>query len=273
MSDTNLWLGDYTTITLDVTIAGGNLKVCDPLAEYLSYIPGTFVLTGGSGNPKFNGDGFSITLGPGTYTIMFEVIYDSASYKSYKDKNYAYLKDGEEIIDQDDVELWVSAYCGFHKNFDFLRDPITKEIIGDDGDGIIEVGEDIHWNFWITIENKNLGYTMYDVVIKDRFGAELHLDDGPYASEGNAYITYKKGKSKQMMLTWEVGDLIDGQKERVDMVISPGLNPSGKQSYTSPDCYLFNSGAVLKFRNPEGIQLSAHTPQLKLTVYEQDGLP
>ncbi|MBE0481108.1 MAG: hypothetical protein IBX68_09025, partial [Dehalococcoidia bacterium] len=44
---------------------------------------------------------------------------------------------------------------------------------------------------------------------------------------------------------------------------------SGQQLYTEPGDYELNSGAVLKFIDPDtGFQLSAHTPPLVVTAFE-----
>jgi hypothetical protein len=254
------------------------LTVFDDLPKCLSYIPGTFSVSPAvSESPTIDNDGIKIKLDPNSYTITFEVIFDSAPAESHKGYNTAYLMDGREIIDQSTHGFWKASYCGFHKYFDIIS--------GDDGDGIIEVGEDIHWAFWITVDNLNYDWKMTDIVVKDRFGAELEYHPPIVTTQGPAEITYSKGKSAKMMLTWWVGDLYpvpeppedpEGPTSaRLDMEISTKFNPSGKgkQSYTSPGEYEWNSGAVLKFKNPDGIQLSANTGPLIVEVFEQDGYP
>jgi hypothetical protein len=261
MDDTNLWLGDYVIITIDVTISGGTLKVSDELPEYLSYIEDSFTVNGNPVTPTIKKGCISTMLGPGTYTIVFVVIYDSAPPKGFQAKNTAYLMDGSCIVDEDSVIYWVAEYCGFHKGFEIIS--------GDDGDGKIEVGEDIHWAFWITVKNLNLGYTMTNVMVWDRFGAEIEIDDGPYITKTSVDIKLK-GNSKKIMLKWTIGDLVPDEEARLDMEVSTDKNPAGHQEYTSPGCYEWNSGATLKFRNDDGIQLSAHTGSLYVKVYEAD---
>lgn len=263
MDDTNLWLGDYITITLDVTIAGGELTVFDDLPDYLSYISGSFMVDGSPATPKCNG-GVSIKLGPGTYVITFEVIFDSGPAKDFWDVNTAYLMDGCTIIDQDSVDILVRKYCSFNKYALNMRDD-------GDGDGIIEVGENIIWDFEITLYN-GLGYTMEDATVWDRFGAEIEVDEDPVVTHGTWDIK-TKGKSDKVFLRWDIGDLASGDTAVLTMVISTDINPAGHQEYTSPGCYELNSGAVLKFINSEGIQLSAHTPNIMVHVEPQDGLP
>jgi hypothetical protein len=259
MSDTSPWLGDYVIITLDVTIAGGDLTVFDDLPEYLSYISGTFMVDGSPATPKCNG-GVSITLGPGTYVITFKVIFDSGPAEDFWDVNTAYLMDGRCVIDEDSVDLFIRKYCSFNKYAENMRD--------EDGDGIIEVGENVIWDFRISVYN-GLGYTMEDATVWDRFGAEIEVDVNPTVTHGTWDIK-TKGKSDKVFLRWDIGDLDSGDSAILTMVISTDINPAGKQEYTSPGCYIMNSGAVLKFINPEGIQISAHTPSISVHVEPQN---
>jgi hypothetical protein len=264
MSDNNFWLGDKSTITLDVTIAGGPLTVLDPLPEYLSYMPGTFVLIGGEGKPKIDHDGVSIKLDPGTYTIMFDVIFDSAPAEGFMDYNTAYLMDGKCVVGQCEKRIWVNQYCGFHKG------PYGPE----GGPHIVPINTDYHWDFEISVSNHKLDFTMYDVQIWDRFGAEIEGHGDPdTGGVGSTKITLK-GRSEKIFLHWKVGDLVEPGEPGISSAtltwdISTDENPKGWQEYTSPTpCgdppYEMNSGAVLKFKmnNEEGIQLSAVTPSI-----------
>jgi len=150
----------------------------------------------------------------------------------------------------------------------------------------------------IEVENINTDSigTMQNVVVKDRFGGDLELHD-PYVeftppSSDGTYVTKETGCTKKVHLTWtEFGDLTagadlsDGGDAQLYIEISTDVNPgpntnkvghgrkNGHQEYTETtgiDEYNYlNSGAVLKFTDSvTGLQLSAHTGRLAVTVYE-----
>ncbi|UCE28645.1 MAG: hypothetical protein JSV85_05040, partial [Candidatus Bathyarchaeota archaeon] len=110
--------------------------------------------------------------------------------------------------------------------------------------------------------------TIENVVVTDRFGAEIEIvDPFPFViTHGN--VSYEtKGKSEKVFLTWNIGMLAEGETAILIFEISTDLNPAGKQEYTSPGCYELNSGAVLKFTY-NGIKYSAYT--LPITVLVVD---
>jgi hypothetical protein len=127
--------------------------------------------------------------------------------------------------------------------------------------------------------------TMENPVVKDRFGGDLEVD-GTSTKEfisppwtGTVVLKYK-GKTEKVQLTWkEFGDIADGDTAQLWIEISTDVNPGtgngkkpGHQEYTSPGEHYLNSGAVVKFIDSEGtgFQLSAHTPPLLVTAYEED---
>jgi len=132
----------------------------------------------------------------------------------------------------------------------------TADLIFDtDGDGIIEVGELVVWQMAIVISN-GLEEDWTDVVVTDRIAAELEIVSidgaakglkwaGPLAPITPDVTYYKHGNTK---LTWNVGTLAVGEWAELYFTVQTGINPSGKQSYTSPGWYELNSGAALKFR-------------------------
>ena len=138
------------------------------------------------------------------------------------------------------------------------------------------VGEDVHWLIKIEVRvpssgPPNYGGSIENVVVKDRFGAEIEIDDmgDPTVNgdpDGVAYYT-TKGKSEKVFLTWEIGTLEPGDTATLILEISTDQNPSRWhwQEYTSPGCYELNSGAVLKFTY-EGKQYSAHTDPITVKV-------
>jgi len=134
---------------------------------------------------------------------------------------------------------------------------------------------DVQWALEIEVTN-SFSYTMTGVVITDRFGAEIELDDyDPLTPEvideyektlGEWFFT-TSGKSKKVFLTWEIGDLDPGETARLIILVSTDINPSGQQEYTTPDIYELNSGSTLKFIDPiQDVQLSAYTDSIYVTV-------
>jgi len=151
-------------------------------------------------------------------------------------------------------------YCWFNKYINCVKAPTQVTTT---------VGKDASW--WIKI-NVSLpswwGGPIENVVVTDRFGAEIEIDE-PFPrtiSHGTVYYT-TKGKSEKVFLTWNIGTLNPGETAILRFVISTDKNPAGKQEYTSPGCYELNSGAVLKFTF-EGKQHSAYTLPITVLVKE-----
>jgi hypothetical protein len=144
---------------------------------------------------------------------------------------------------------------------------------------VIPTKTDIHWTLVIEVTN-SFGYTMEDVVITDRFGGDIEVHTPALEiSHGNIELK-EKGKTKKQFLTWEIADLLEGETATLKLEISPDINTgtgnnkkSGHQEYTSPGWHDLNSGATLKFIDPEqDMQLSAYTnsiPVLALPLLEE----
>jgi len=123
---------------------------------------------------------------------------------------------------------------------------------------------DVQWALVIDIINP-FSYTMTDVVITDRFGAEIEIDE--IVSYTHGTVTFMtRGKSEKVFLTWEIGDILPGETARLILLVSTDLNPKGHQEYSEPGIYELNSGATLKFIDPEDVQLSAYTDSIYVTV-------
>jgi hypothetical protein len=133
----------------------------------------------------------------------------------------------------------------------------------EDGDGMIEVGEKVEFLIVIQVANPT-GEDWTDVVVKDRFGAEIDIISA-IPSVGTATLT-TKGKSAKEFIEWDIGDLAAGGVANLVMMGKTDLNPAGHQEYTEPGIYEFNSGAVLKFRDGRGKQKSFETGNLTVTV-------
>lgn len=149
----------------------------------------------------------------------------------------------------------------------------TKEmelIYQEDCDGIVEVGEEAKWKVTITIKN-NYPWPMTNVVVTDRLGAELEIDYICTCSPSHGSVDYiTKGNSEKVFLTWKDFDLGPCQTATLCFVISTDENPAGHQEYTEEGCYQLNSGAVLKFRDQDNKQVSAHTVSWWWYVAPQD---
>jgi hypothetical protein len=138
-------------------------------------------------------------------------------------------------------------------------------------------------------------YDMTNVVVTDHFNAELA---GQAIGDGAVDVLIRqqsRGKSQkvsfqsQARITWYVtyveGDVSDqasvdnsdvvpaGETAMLEMLVWTKLNPSGRQSYTSPGDYEMNSGPVGKWFNiPLGDEVSHQWSfdalPLSVTAYE-----
>ena len=129
-----------------------------------------------------------------------------------------------------------------------------------------------------------------NVTVKDNFSCEITgepaLEDVPV----NVIIRMQtRGQSKkesfqsQTRILWYVtyqdGDVSDPDDVDNSGIMEPGecaylymyvwtkLNPSGKQSYTSPGHYTLNSGPTAKWLDPEGHQSSSEGETIKIYAY------
>jgi hypothetical protein len=264
------WLNDIVTyeITTWVPDGMGGGSVTDEIPDCLSYLIGTFtVVKGDVTNIKTNKE-ISYDVGEGETIIAFDTLYDSAPGNPQGEPatNIASLEVGDTTYESCPVTFTAKKYCNFNKYVSIMRDE-------GDGDKIIEVGENIVWKFTMKLYN-SYSWDMEDVFVWDRFGAEIEIDDYDPTTEeiDEISITHgdwdfkTKGKSKKVFLTWDIGYLPAGAVATLELQISTDLNPSLKQAYTSPGEYEMNSGGVVKFLNPDDIQLSAHTDIIEVTV-------
>jgi hypothetical protein len=128
----------------------------------------------------------------------------------------------------------------------------------------VHVGEEVQWAVVIDVVNP-YDYSMTDVVITDRFGAEIEIEEVFSVTHGTVDLK-TNGKSQKVFLKWDIGDLNHDEMARLVLLVSTDLNPAGHQEYTSPGVYELNSGATLKFKNSDGVQLSATTNHVYTTV-------
>ena len=256
-------LGDHVGVTLDVVVALTDppVTVVDTLPSELRYIPSTFEVDGNPAIPTVDGQEISCNnLGFGAYTITFDAQVTSVEATLYTVANEA-TADGASAS----AELAINPYEGFTK--------VAPLQSTEDGDGIIEVGEEIIWDVTIIVTNI-LGdeiTLMSDIVVQDRFGGELEIDEGQsIVSEGFMEVKLS-GKTEKPKIKWNTFSLGDGALATADLIVSTDVNPGGQHSYSTAGEYEMNSGAVLKFTDfaGTGFQLSAHTPQITVEVFEQ----
>ena len=162
---------------------------------------------------------------------------------------------------------------------------IVKTRVGPDP---VPVGTYQEWFFTITVTN-GTGVPMENVVVVDRFGAELQgALDQPVENVEVVIREQTRGKSgkdsfeSQTRITWCVTQptvvafgecsgtdtpLLPGESASLTIRLFTKLNPAGKQSYTSCGIYEQNSGAVVKWTfGPNDTQGSASTGSITVTV-------
>jgi hypothetical protein len=146
---------------------------------------------------------------------------------------------------------------------------ISKKVkyidMGPDADDIINVGEYVYFMEVIQVHNPSVSKTFTDVMVTDRFGAEIALDFSWTHANIGTYSYYTKGKSEKVFLEWDIGTLGPGDTANLVLWAYTDLNPAGHQEYTEPGIYEFNSGAVVKFR-VNGKQNSFETGSVMVSV-------
>ena len=263
-------LGDIVHVTLSVGVPSGlTVAVVDTLPSEWGYIVGTFEVNDISVTPTVSvtppppprSEVISYTLTEaGTYTIEFDAKVTKAYWEDRTVANTATATwyEGETAV----YEQTATTTFVIH-----AFEELTKTATG--SSLTIKEKTDVQWTLTFEITN-TFSYTMTNVVITDRLGAELEIDlPFPYSiTHGTASYTLH-GKSKQVHLTWNIGDLLPGETARLVILVSTDLNPGKepKQSYTMPGIYEMNSGATIKFIDPEqNMQLSAVTAPIYVTV-------
>jgi len=109
---------------------------------------------------------------------------------------------------------------------------VTTDIIS--GPDPVTVGVEATWEIEITVTVS--GGDVEDVVVQDGMGADLDDIVLGTPSQGTANAAKRgKGRMGATMVTWDVGDLIDGATETLVVSVTTGVNPQGKHEFTSPD--------------------------------------
>lgn len=266
-------LGEHIEVTLTVDNPYGvAIKVEDVIPDGLKYIPGTLQVDGLYATPTIEDNTISGDVTPGEHTITFDVQVVGVECYDVDVTNTANVYNPEtELDDTATVDITLYPYEGFSKI-------IAASTEGDPY--YVPMHKDVHWLLLIEIENiaDDDIITMEDVVVKDNLGGDLEMH---WCYSGCDYpdkkllqppsqtpdVPKKSGKTEKLHLNWDLDDLGDEALTKLYLEISTDLNPGkgkknpdGHQEYTSEGDHDLNSGATLKFTDPDtGLQLSAHT--------------
>lgn len=259
-------LGDYLTITLIVENSYDNeIKVEDVLPNELKYIPNTFEVDDNIVVPTIAGNTISTVVPNGTHVITFDVqvVEVQAEQEGTLVTHDASLYNpaGDRIIDCASVDITLHPYKGFSKGVEQCTiDPWNA----------VPLETDVHWLLLIEVWNV-VGdgiATMKDIVVND-----LEVDEAsteildPPPSSGTI-TSEKTAMTKKVRLTWDVGDLDEGDPPAqlwveisTNLSLSKGQNNiDSHREYSSAVEYGLNSNAVVSFIDSNtGFKLSAHT--------------
>lgn len=128
-----------------------------------------------------------------------------------------------------------------------LVDSWPDEVLADD-DGLIEVGEKWYFSLNITVTNTHPTATITDIVVKDRLGADLTVED--YSDPGVGTVNWgtNPGNNDQPRLTWDGFNLAPLETATLSINASTDIDRGGNQRYTSTGVHDLNSGANAKGR-------------------------
>jgi uncharacterized repeat protein (TIGR01451 family) len=196
----------------------------------------------------------------GVYSGDLETRYPWTYMATETDGQYFELEDAEDIPDAIKAMLKAEA----------------EETL------IVPVETYTEWSLVIDVTNP-YEYTMENVMIKDNLGGDLVLlkvndEDvvkpaGKKAVQNIDGVTIEwTGKTEKAHLNWEIDDLDPGETARLVLLIATDVNPGQKpkdpqvNEYTEAGDHDLNSGATLKFTDPDGTQLSAYTDSIVATA-------
>jgi hypothetical protein len=102
-------------------------------------------------------------------------------------------------------------------------------------------------------------------VIKDGIGADLVLDSYSASYGTVTHVKAGKGKMGATIVTWTIGDPTVCTDYTLELTVHTGLNPQGKQEYTSPGPHCLNSGPVVYFAY-DGTLYTLKGPSITVTA-------
>lgn len=146
------------------------------------------------------------------------------------------------------------------------------------GESTVGVGAEESWDIEITVDAKYAD--VCDVVVQDGMGADLDEIVLGTPTQGSATAAKKgKGKMGATMVTWDVGDLDDGDSETLVVTVTTGFNAKGKHSFTSVEAdHELDGGAsatytlcdTTVYKSPESDPLTVDVEAPRLYLYEKD---
>jgi uncharacterized repeat protein (TIGR01451 family) len=254
MSLTEASLGDLIHIVLQVNNPGtAAVEASDTLPAEFSYVEGTFFVDGLPEDPTIADSTLSCDCEPGEHVVEFDARV-----------NIAYGDDTVVDNKANCMETEVTVPVTIRKH---TGPPISKTTDGPDRVPLFTLEE---WTFTYIVKN-NYDYTMTDVRVKDRFGADLDMNTDPYdadnpqgywASAGTFSVSFNRGKMKQPRFNWNIENLAPGESVMLQVTVQTDKNPKGKQEYTSPGVHILSSGATMKWTDEDGTQWSMKTTQI-----------
>ncbi|MHA2392576.1 MAG: hypothetical protein ACXAEX_11590 [Promethearchaeota archaeon] len=163
----------------------------------------------------------------------------------------------DEGVDEENIDEITSSYKGFNKQA-FL-------VSTENGDNIMEVGEEIVWKISIIVENTFDG-EMQDVVVTDIIPPHLSVCEMESYTNKESFKAVKKGNGNGVThVTWDIGSLASKKVAVLELIIDTS-GKVGKPYHKGPGCYHLNSGAKLKFTDPEGIKYNVHTEKIEFDI-------
>jgi len=133
-------------------------------------------------------------------------------------------------------------------------------------DGIVDIFDlskvGMKYGTWALVDRDE-----WDPVADINNDGHVDMRDLSVVAKSYGITLWLTGRSEKVHLFWYIGDLEPGETARIIILVSTDLNPAGYQEYTTPGIYEMNSGATLKFIDPEqDMQLSAVTDSIYVTV-------
>lgn len=288
VSSDDAQLGDIITVILTAgNPYGSDIKVEDVLPDGLAYVAGTFRVNGDLVVPTIVDNTISTMIESGVSVITFNVQVVEVQFEDVVVTNTANIYDPDSALEHSDsVNITLHPYGGLSKF-------VGGAAIVEDGEVValldpwdeVPIHTHVIWAVVITVEDIPDNVDIEEFVVKDNLGGDLTLhsyDPGPPVLVEPGLIAYdgsfvpatgftatEKGKTKKIQMTWEV----EGSGGTLILIVGTDFNPGqgkkdpGNWEYTSIGEHDINSGATLKFTDPEtGLQLSAHTSPLTVEV-------
>jgi len=129
----------------------------------------------------------------------------------------------------------------------------------------VPLGEEVYFDMTITVHAYEV---VTDVYVEDGIGADLVVDS-PKTDTPAGVTVWKAGKGKMgaTKIGWTIGAPTPCVEETLDIVVHTGLNPRGKQEYTSTGEHELNSGPEVYFTY-DGTVYMLQGPSVWVTVVE-----